>query len=417
MRSDKLGGASLGIFFAVLFIAGCISLGLALVNVTIPAWRAKHKFLPTTCRLVDKRIVENRTADGVVTYRPDFRIEYSVGGHEFYTWTYEMPSLVTSDRAGSQAVLDRFELGRPYPCWYDPRNPGQAVLVQGYMLLAWMVILVPASFIAIGSGGMAFIFINFGKSAERRAALAQRSAQLDPFHEPEPAGLDYPYVPAQDNLVNSPGTTLAYRLPSAPHGWHVLGLLMLALFWNGVVSIFVIIAVGSHTQGEPEWFLTFALVPLLAAGFWLAGRVIRDLLATTGVGPTIVEIDHHPLVPGRTYQLFVGQAGRLAVNSLVVALVCEEEAVYRQGTNVRVAGCRVYYKELDRHDRFVVRPEKPFSGRCRFTMPPGAMHSFKSEHNKIYWKLVVQGDMIGRAPFERAYDVNVHPRPPEGPVS
>jgi hypothetical protein len=325
-----------------------------------------------------------------------------------------MPQLFTSDRTSSQSILDLFQVGREYPCWYDPHDPTQVVLKRGYGVFAWLILLVPASFMAIGGGGLVYTFLNWNKSAERRAALAQRAASLAPFYEPDSIGLRFPCVPAQDNLTNSPGTTLAFRLPSSVPTWRLIGTLLIALFWNGIVSIFVVVAAESFAEREPEWFLTALLVPLLAVGLWLVYHVIRQLAITTGMGPTIVEIDRHPLFPGGSYQLFVAQSGRLAVNSLSVSLVCDEEAMFRQGTNVRQATSRVYREEIDRHERFVIKPENPFSARCRFVIPPTAMHSFRSEHNKISWKLVVRGDAIGWPVFERSYRVNVYPKPGEG---
>ncbi len=413
MRSDKLGGASLGLFFALVFLGGCVSLGLVLVNATIPTYRARHKFVASTCRMLDKRIVES-TSDAGTSYQPDFRIEYQVTGRSYEAWTYENPQLFTSDRTSSQAILDQFQIGEEYPCWYDPHDPTQVVLERGYGVFAWLILLVPASFMAIGGGGLVYTFLNWGKSAERRAALAQRAASLAPFYEPDSIGLRFPCVPAQDNLTNSPGTTLAFRLPSSVPTWRLIGTLLIALFWNGIVSIFVVIAAESFAEHEPEWFLTALLVPLLAVGLWLVYHVIRQLAITTGMGPTIVEIDRHPLFPGGSYQLFVAQSGRLAVNSLSITLVCDEEAMFRQGTNVRQATCRVYREEIDRHERFVVKPENPFSARCRFVIPATAMHSYRSEHNKISWKLVIRGDAIGWPVFERSYRVNVYPKPAEG---
>ena len=413
MRSDKLGGASLGLFFALVFLGGCVSLGLVLVNTTIPAFRARHKFVASTCRVLEKRIEETVSNSGS-SYQPDFHIEYHVNGRAYEAWTYEMPQLFTSDQTSSQAILDQFQIGREYPCWYDPHDPSQVVLVRSHGVFAWLILLVPASFMAIGGGGLVYTFLNWGKSAERRAALAQRAASLAPFYEPDSIGLRFPCVPAQDNLTNSPGTTLAFRLPSDVPTWRMVGTLLIALFWNGIVSVFVVVAAESFARHEPEWFLSLALLPLLAVGLWLVYQVVRQLAITTGMGPTIVEIDRHPLFPGGSYQLVVAQSGRLAVNSLTISLVCDEEAVFRQGTNVRQATCRVYRDEIGRHERFVIKPENPFSARCRFIIPPTAMHSFRSEHNKISWKLIVRGDAIGWPVFERSYRVNVYPQPGEG---
>lgn len=408
MRSDKLGGASLGVFFAVVFLGGCIVLGICLVEMTIPEWRAKHKFVETTCEILEKRILEEDPYGGP-RYRPDFHIRYEVGGQAYQVWTYEIPRLSTRDRPASQALLEQFEVGHKYPCWYDPFDPSQAVLLRSYKLFSWLVLFLPGSLILMGLGGLVYTLLNWGKSAERRAAWAQRAAELDPFQAERAATEKHPYVPGVENQTNSPGTRLAYRLPSATPSWRLVGTLLICLFWNGTVSVFLIIAAKSYADHEPEWFLTIVLVPFVIIGGWLLVLLARQLLAMTGAGPTIVEIDRHPLRPGGRYRLFLAQAGRLAFESLNVSLVCDEEAVYRQGTNVRTESRRVFAAPVARHEHFVVKPDQPFETECEFEVPRTAMHSFKSEHNKISWKLLVNGDAVHWPPLERAFSVTVYP--------
>ena len=60
-------------------------------------------------------------------------------------------------------------------------------------------------------------------------------------------------------------------------------------------------------------------------------------------------------------------------------------------------------------ERFVVKPEQPFEAECEFEVPRAAMHSFKSEHNKICWRLLVHGDAVQWPPLERAFSVTVYP--------
>jgi hypothetical protein len=60
------------------------------------------------------------------------------------------------------------------------------------------------------------------------------------------------------------------------------------------------------------------------------------------IGTTLLEVSHHPFYPGGQYELFVAQTGRLDVRWLQVQLVCEEQAVYQQGTDTRRATARVY---------------------------------------------------------------------------
>jgi hypothetical protein len=406
-RSDKLGGASLGVFFAIFFLAGCAALAAALVNYTLPDWRANHNFVETECHILDKTIRESHNDSGA-TYRPDFHIAYKAGDRALESWTYDITKMLSSERSRSEKILAHFEVGKAYPCWYDPMDASNAVLIRGYSWFAWLILVLPLSFIAIGGAGLLYAFLNWGRSAERRSALAQRAAQLDPFDDSTSAN-KYPYIPGHANLVNSPGTTLAYRLPTASPGLGVVGTLLLCIFWNGIVSIPLTLVVRGHMHGEPDWIFTLLMTPFALVGIGLIVVLVRQFLVTTGVGPTCVEIDQHPLYPGRTYDVFLVQSGRMHIKTFTVSLVCDEEARYQQGTNMRIATARVYTAEILRRENFDLVDEAPYETRCQFEVPAGAMHSFKSDHNKIAWKLVVQGELTRWPNFERAYALNVYP--------
>ena len=47
--------------------------------------------------------------------------------------------------------------------------------------MAWLVFTVPLPFIVIGAGGLIYTVFRWGKSAERRAASARRTAERDLF--------------------------------------------------------------------------------------------------------------------------------------------------------------------------------------------------------------------------------------------
>jgi hypothetical protein len=240
--------------------------------------------------------------------------------------------------------------------------------------------------------------------------MAQRVAQLDLFDAEHRGGTDYPAVPRETDVTNSPGTTLAYRLPIAfSPAWALLCMLAGCLFWNGMVAVFVTIAINSHLRGEPEWFLTLLSVAFLMGGVGLVVWTVRQLLIVTGVGPTLVEISDHPLQPGGEYRIFLSQSGRLSMNSLRLMLVCEERATYQQGTNTRTESHRVFEQEVYSREGFEIQQAWPFETTTELRLPPGAMHSFKANHNEIQWKLIVHGDVARWPNFQREFPVVVFP--------
>ena len=83
--------------------------------------------------------------------------------------------------------------------------------------------------------------------------------------------------------------------------------------------VFARMAVLSFQHGETDWWLIVFVVLLLAVGIFGLVIFVRRLWVTASVGPTLVEISAHPLVPGAAYEVYVSQAGRVAVDKLTVA--------------------------------------------------------------------------------------------------
>jgi hypothetical protein len=136
---------------------------------------------------------------------------------------------------------------------------------------------------------------------------------------------------------------------------------------------------------------------------------VRQFLIATGVGPTRIEISHHPLAPGSDYEILLSQVGRLNLNSLEVWLTCDEKATYRQGTDTRTESRRVYHERCFVCDSLQIHQGLPFESRCQIHVPEGAMHSFQANHNAVTWKLIVKGDVANWPNFERAFQIVVSP--------
>lgn len=414
--SKTLGSVGEALFFAAFFLGGCLGLVILFVTLVVPEWRANHEFVRHRCLVRKSRLAEKQSEGGTL-YRPEFQIEYQLRGETYRTWTYDLWTLdpeggFSPDRKAQAAILNRFPADpvRQYECWYDPADPKVAVLVRDAHRWIWLTFIVPICFILLGSGGLIYTAFTWGKSAERRAALIQRAGQLAPFDANGRSKSLFPNVPDSAKITDSPGTRLAYRLPVAITSvWGLLASLFACVLWNSIVSMFVAVAVNSHLEGKPDWFLTLFIVPFLLIGIGLIVFFVRQLLIVKGIGPTLVEISDHPLYPGERYRVFIQQAGRLRFNLLQVLLVCDEEATYRHGTDARTESRRVYQQPLVEQADFQVRHGLPFEVECEMQVPAGAMHSFKSDHNEVTWKILVKGDVAGWPDYERSFPVIVYP--------
>lgn len=280
----------------------------------------------------------------------------------------------------------------------------------GLSLGFWLLVLVLASFVLIGGSGVLWTVFHTGTSAERRAAIAKTAGSIDLISEAVPMPREYPTLPADSNLTNSPGVALSYRLPTVESPiWSLLAAAVFCLAWNGVAAALTVWATRSWSSEHPEWLLSALLVPAHAVGAWSIYYFLRQLVVHTAMGPTIVEISNHPLYPGGRYELLISQTGNLRMKLLTVRLVCEEEVTYHQGTDVRHETRAVYEQEIVRLGDFIIEPGSTFEKEVEFAIPVEAMHSFISGHNSVNWRIVVSAQAEQWPPQVRSFPLIVYP--------
>ncbi len=411
--TGKLGSAGEMLFFGGVFLIGCAGLVVTFAQVVIPEWRVNHEFIANTCRLLDARVGQLAAEDGV-RYRPELQIEYQLKDRVYRTWTYDIRGAYYPGREEVEAILERFEVDpvnpREYPCWYDPADPSVAVLVRGYTWWYWLLFAVPVSFVLIGGGGLLYGAARWGRSAERVAAWTGRAARLDLFQSGKNGDGEYPATPPVENVTNSPGTRLKYRLPIlASPGWPLFTLALACVVCNVVVAVLAGIAVQGHLSGDPDWLSTLFVIPFGGAGLVLVAFFLRQVARVTAVPPTLLEVSDHPLFAGGRYRLFLSQPGKLEVRSLAVLLVCEEEARYREGTQRRTEVRRVHEEEVFRREKLTIKRGATFETVCDLVLPSAVMHSFQAPNNEVRWGLLVRGRLQGRADFQRAFAIVVYP--------
>jgi len=286
--------------------------------------------------------------------------------------------------------------------------PGVSTLTTGSGL--WLSVLVLASLILIGAGGLVWTVLQAGTSAERRNAIASRAADIDLLSNRLPEARDYPAIPRNENLVNSPGVRLTHRLPcSTSSTWSLLALAFLCLICNGLVASFAVVLFKSFVASQPQWLFLVVLLPLTLIAARLTWHFLHRLRETVRIGPTSVEVSDVPFYPGRRYDLCLVQHGRMSLKSLKLMLACDEFATYREGTDVRIERRRVSLQKVLKCSSVDVRTGTPFVHQGELVMPEQIMHSFRASSNSIQWKLLVQGELQKGGRFEREFPIVVYP--------
>lgn len=285
-------------------------------------------------------------------------------------------------------------------------------------LSTWVFGTLSVAAVLTGSTGFVLRLVKTGASSERASVLFSRTRALEkgaidligPQSKPfDDEFGEFPSVPKMRSLTDSPGERLKYRLALENPESGMTGPAILALLWNTVWFVLLAVVVAGFWEGRPRWFVMVLLIPFAVVGVWVFRYFVSLLRRQAGVGATIVEISHHPLLPGDDFEIFVSQTGRLALKRLTVQLTCMEESFYRQGTDVRVDRHECFTQILCKEREVSVDPMTPWEQQLSSVLPADVMHSFVGSHNAIRWKIVVTGESRPWPSFCRSFPVVVHP--------
>jgi hypothetical protein len=176
----------------------------------------------------------------------------------------------------------------------------------------------------------------------------------------------------------------------------LVGAIVVAAFWNGIISIFV-----THAGSFEKIFL----LPFIAIGVGLIGLVIYQFLALFNPRPAL-ELSPAVICLGDAAALrwsFAGQVSR--ITELVVTLRGIEEAKYRKGTSTYTDKNTFCEMELCRTSDLA----EIASGQVGLVLPGDMMHSFKADNNKVIWSIEIRGDIKKWPDVKESFEIEVTP--------
>jgi hypothetical protein len=101
-------------------------------------------FSITQCRVTDKGMA---VGHGLIKhYRADFEVTYNAGGTEYTSMTSAngRDFSFTRDIDSQNEYLNEFEVTRSYPCWYNPSDPKEVVLVLRHSWVSTFPLILPS---------------------------------------------------------------------------------------------------------------------------------------------------------------------------------------------------------------------------------------------------------------------------------
>ena len=349
-------------------------------------------------------------------FLPEVLLQFDVAGQQATIWT--PAGEAAADRDAAETARQAFAKGQKLTCWYDPLDPSATTLEPAAVWGLWLTGGLLLALALAGAYGVISGALQVGASAERRAALAKAaSVRLAGGEDDLPTARDFPTVPRDANLLNSPGVKLKYRLPASQEpAWRLFASAVWMLTCATLAVALAVVAAEEIFSGRSAWLLGGFVVCVAALATWTAYNFLNELVAASWMGPTSVEIAQLPLFPGETCDVYLNQAGNLQVSLLRMLLICDEETTFLQGTDVRRDCQRVHSTEIYRREKFAVDASQPIEEHCPLRIPPQAMHSFKSQHNAVAWKLVVEIEAENWPTYLRTFPLIVYPARPREPT-
>jgi hypothetical protein len=363
-KGRLIAGFICGMFLLFGLVLGYIFAGKPLLLIlSARSWET------VPCTIVSSRLVSHSSGDGT-TYSVEVVFRYTVDGDNYTAARYKFAGGSTSGAESKREAVRQLPPGKKTVCYINPHDPTDAVLIRGLTPDLWFG-LIPLLFILIGVVGLWFTVFRIG-----RADVVVTSA------------------PLRNPVVTSPRaatpvTGSAELQPAQTRTVKLIGFSVMAVFWNGIISVFLYNLIADARRDRVSWFLVLFLIPFVAIGIFLIGAAVRQALALSNPRPRLT-VNPSAVPPGKKFAIAWELDGKVqAVRRLRIVLEGREEAKYRRGTNT--ATDRHVFATIpivDTADFDVIR-----RGTAELTVPADTMHSWTSANNSIVWILRVRGEI------------------------
>ncbi len=252
------------LFFSAFLIIGLIA---TFFMGALPAMRimSAKGWKKVPCTVISSRLNSKRH-DKSTTYMINILYEYEIDGKKFRSNRYNFFSGSTSSKDWKSAVVYSHHPGKKTFCFVNPGNPEEAVLSRAWstdMLFG----LIPLIFVIVGGIGLAYSVKKISKAKQKGPSSREDSAgHRNDFDYHATAASYQDLGPPKLKGAKTPLKSLLFSI-------------VFAVFWNGIVSVFICIAVKSFIKGRPEWFLTIFLIPFVLIGLLAFFAVLYSLMA------------------------------------------------------------------------------------------------------------------------------------------
>lgn len=378
------GPKSLGIFGLFLILPGLAIAFFLGVRPLRMVHRAQN-WTATPAKVLASSVHTHRGTDST-TYSVHIEYVYEWNGVEYRSNRFGFASGSSSGYRQKAEIVRNFPPGHAFEAFVDPENPDQAVIHRGFQ---WRY---------LGTLGIGLLFTFSGLFlllGGRRAARPGSRSDTQTFLPPLPRADARGIILLQPDL--SP--------------WRkALGMLVFALFWNAVVSVFVFQVWQSARSGSPNILLMLFLIPFVLIGVGTVFGFFYTLLAAFNPRLLLLLSPSWPQ-PGGSFTLdweFQGNSDRLAGYSLVLEGL--EQIQYTTGSGKHRSHHlreQLFYQQtlLQNH-----APSRLSENTLTVALPADLPHSFHAPNNRIVWRIRLHGPIRFWPDLHQTFPLVVLPR-------
>ncbi len=383
-KSTRGARVVIGLFFGLFLTVGLAFGGLILGRPVLRMIDAVD-WTAVPCEILASR-VERLDGDEGSTYRVALTYRYHVDDRPHVGNRYKFVSMSSSGYRRKREVVDRLPAGARTTCYVNPADPSDSVVKRGPTSdLLWGII--PLVFIVVGASGVAGAILGRGPI----------TSSLVPTRVP-PTHVVYEDAPDRRQSTR--------LLPIHSRGAKLAGAILVALFWNGIVSVFLTEAIGNWRNNVFELVMSLFLTPFVLVGVFLLVVAVHMLLSYYNPVPLLTV--NSPVLPlGGELKLRWAVDGRVEkLRRLSITLEGREEATYRRGTDTRTD--KHVFASFTLVEQ--VSPVDMLGGSTKLPIPADTMHSFDAPNNKVVWLLRVRGDVANWPDSDEEFRITIAPR-------
>jgi hypothetical protein len=357
-------------FCSLFVVVGFLVFYAMFIRPVIKIRDARH-WPAVPCTVVSSR-VQSHNSDGT-TYSVDILYRYEIRGREYKANRYNFFGVSSSGHSGKARIVRQYPPGRKTVCYVNPGDPTDAVLFPGFTPTMWFGLL-PLLFVVAGAGG---IVGNLGHG--------NAPAKLSAGSESSPVVLKARYSAAAK----------------------FFGGVCISLLWNGIVSVFLWLAIQMWTGREqgPKWFLTLFLIPFVLVGLaiiWMTVHAFFGLFSPRAR----LRIDSSTIPPGESAEIQWQFSGRVEkIREFRLLLEGREENDERSGKNSHT-NKNVFYTADIIH---LADGKSIVSGSALCTVPAGQRVSDADGDQRVVWAIRLKANVHHGADLDDEYPITVTP--------